>query len=97
MGPIKVAVSATAILGISVLSPRDAFVRDVSRRTGREPTAGLTPLLDLTIAAVEAFGRHGDPRPVQCGCPVQRERRQSARVGSGISGRHAGQDRDAPR
>jgi O-6-methylguanine DNA methyltransferase len=54
-GPIRVATSARAVLAIAVLAPSDLFLADVARRTGRDRVAGSAPLLDRTIAAVEAF------------------------------------------
>ena len=55
-GPVHVAANRTAVLGIAILAPRDAFVTDVARRTGREPGTGTGgPLLGRAVAALEAF------------------------------------------
>jgi methylated-DNA-[protein]-cysteine S-methyltransferase len=48
-------VSARGLAGLAVLSQREAFLADVVRRTGLEPAAGASPLLDRTVAAVEDF------------------------------------------
>jgi methylated-DNA-[protein]-cysteine S-methyltransferase len=55
-GPIHVATSSRAIVGLAVLAPRDAFVADVARRTGLDPTSGAgTALLERAVGALEAF------------------------------------------
>ncbi|MEO5939602.1 MAG: MGMT family protein, partial [Candidatus Limnocylindrales bacterium] len=60
-GPIHVAASRAAVLGLTVLAPRDAFALDVARRTGRELEAnGRGSVLEAAIAAVVAF-LDGDP------------------------------------
>jgi methylated-DNA-[protein]-cysteine S-methyltransferase len=60
-GPIHLAASRDAVVGLAVLSPREPFVADVARRTGREPSpGGRNPLLDRAVAAVVAF-LDGDP------------------------------------
>jgi methylated-DNA-[protein]-cysteine S-methyltransferase len=60
-GPIHVAATRTAVVGIAVLSPRERFIADVIHRTGREPATGTTlPLLDRAVAAIAAF-LEGDP------------------------------------
>ncbi|MEA2519851.1 MAG: methylated-DNA-[protein]-cysteine S-methyltransferase [Chloroflexota bacterium] len=65
-GPIRVAVSPEAVVGIAVLAPVEAFVADVARRTGRTRAAHdgrdirASALLDGAVAAVEAFVA-GDP------------------------------------
>ena len=60
-GPIHVAASRRAVLGLAVLSPRDPFVADVARRTGREEAgSGANPVLERAVAAVLAF-LGGDP------------------------------------
>ena len=60
-GPIHVAASQQAVLGIAVLAPWEAFVTDVVRRTGRDLSAdGRNPLLERAFAAVRAF-LAGDP------------------------------------
>jgi methylated-DNA-[protein]-cysteine S-methyltransferase len=64
-GPIHVAAGGDAVLGIAVLSPRDPFVDDVARRTGRDPArSGAAPLLDRAVEAVEAF-LEGDPSALE--------------------------------
>jgi len=68
-GPIHVAAGARAVLGIAVLSPRELFVADVIRRTGREPArAGGGPLLDRAVAALEAY-LAGEPSALE-GLPL---------------------------
>jgi O-6-methylguanine DNA methyltransferase len=62
-GPIQVAASARGLVGLAVLSPREPFVTDLVRRTGRSPASGAGPLLDEAIAAVGAF-LGGDPQPL---------------------------------
>ncbi|HET7471865.1 MAG TPA: methylated-DNA--[protein]-cysteine S-methyltransferase [Candidatus Limnocylindrales bacterium] len=64
-GPIQVAATADAVVGLSVLSPPDLFASVVARRTGRERTSGAvaSPFLDRAAAAVEAF-LAGDPMPL---------------------------------
>jgi methylated-DNA-[protein]-cysteine S-methyltransferase len=60
-GPIHVAASRRAVLGIAVLAPREPFVTDVARRTGRDLSADRrNPLLERVVAAVRAF-LSGDP------------------------------------
>jgi methylated-DNA-[protein]-cysteine S-methyltransferase len=60
-GPIHVAVSREAVVGLAVLSPREPFVDDVAHRTGLEWMGRTTPaLLDRAVVAVEAF-LDGDP------------------------------------
>jgi len=60
-GPIHLAASRDAVVGLAVLSPPEPFVADVARRTGREPSpGGRNPLLDRAVAAVVAF-LDGDP------------------------------------
>ena len=54
-GPIHVATSPRGVLSISVLTPLEPFLSDAVRRSGLEPVAGSSPLLDRTVAAVEAF------------------------------------------
>jgi methylated-DNA-[protein]-cysteine S-methyltransferase len=59
-GPVHLATAPDAILGIAVLAPREAFVADVVRRTGRAPGRSGGPFLDRAAAALEAF-LGGDP------------------------------------
>ena len=55
-GPIHVAASGRAIIGLAVLAPRDAFVDDVARRTGLNPSGGGGgALLEQAVSALEAF------------------------------------------
>jgi methylated-DNA-[protein]-cysteine S-methyltransferase len=55
-GPIRVAASRRAVVGIAVLAPPEPFVADVARRTGRdEARIGANQLLDRAVAALEAF------------------------------------------
>ena len=64
-GPVHVAASPTAVLGIAVLAPREPFTVDVARRTGRDEAAGAaSPLLDQAVAAVESF-LDGEPGPLE--------------------------------
>jgi O-6-methylguanine DNA methyltransferase len=62
-GPVHVAACAQGLVGLAVLSPREPFVTDLVRRTGRAPAPGSTPLLDQAIAAVGTF-LAGDPEPL---------------------------------
>ncbi len=64
-GPVHVAVGGDSLVGLAVLSPREPFVADVARRTGRDP-AGRSggAALDRAVAAVEAF-LDGDPRSLE--------------------------------
>jgi O-6-methylguanine DNA methyltransferase len=59
-GPVHVAVSGEAVVGLAVLSPREPFVADVARRTGRDPATGGNPVLDRAVSGVVAF-LDGDP------------------------------------
>jgi O-6-methylguanine DNA methyltransferase len=54
-GPIELAASARGLVGLAVLAPRDAFIDDVVRRTGLDPTARPSVGVDRAVAAVEAF------------------------------------------
>jgi methylated-DNA-[protein]-cysteine S-methyltransferase len=54
-GPLRLAVSDRALVGLAVLAPEGAFVADVVRRTRLERVRGGTLLLDRAVAAVEAF------------------------------------------
>ena len=54
-GPIQVAAVSHAVIGIAIVTPREPFVSDVVRRTGRAPAPGTNPTLDRAVAAVEAF------------------------------------------
>ena len=64
-GPIQIAASHDALVGIAVLSPREPFVADVSRRTGRDlSSAAANPLLERAVAAVQAF-LDGDSSPLE--------------------------------
>jgi methylated-DNA-[protein]-cysteine S-methyltransferase len=59
-GPVHVAVSREAVIGLAVLSPREPFVADVARRTGRDLATGGNPVLDRAVSGVVAF-LDGDP------------------------------------
>ena len=64
-GPVHVAASQQAVLGIAVLALREPFVTDVVRRTGREVSAdGRNVLLERAVAAVTAF-LAGDPSQLE--------------------------------
>lgn len=63
-GPIRAAVGGRAIVGIAVLAPPEVFLRETLRRTGGDVVAQGSPLLDRTIAAIEAFV---DGRPDELG------------------------------
>jgi methylated-DNA-[protein]-cysteine S-methyltransferase len=54
-GPIHIAATRRAVVGLAVLSPREPFVDDVARRTGLELTAAPSGVLDQAVAAVIAF------------------------------------------
>lgn len=64
-GPVLVACSPGAVLGIALLSPPEPFVAGVTRRTGAERAPGTSPLLDRAIAAVEAFLLDGRPAELE--------------------------------
>jgi methylated-DNA-[protein]-cysteine S-methyltransferase len=64
-GPVHVAASRQAVLGIAVLASWEPFVTDVARRTGRDLSSdSRNPLLERALAAVTAF-LTGDPFPVE--------------------------------
>jgi methylated-DNA-[protein]-cysteine S-methyltransferase len=68
-GPIHVAASRAALVGLAVLSPREPFVADVARRTGLDVSSGAaSPLLERAVAAVQAF-LAGDPSGLE-GLPL---------------------------
>jgi methylated-DNA-[protein]-cysteine S-methyltransferase len=68
-GPIHVAVTRRAVIGIAVSSPRAPFVSDVIGRTGREPATGSSlELLDRAVDAIAAF-LDGDPARLE-GLPL---------------------------
>jgi O-6-methylguanine DNA methyltransferase len=54
-GPVQIAVSNRGLVALAVLASRDAFVADVVRRTGLEPSRQSNTILDSAVAAVEAF------------------------------------------
>jgi O-6-methylguanine DNA methyltransferase len=54
-GPVLVATTSNAVLGIAVLAPPDAFVADVERRTSRERARSGTRFLDDAADALAAF------------------------------------------
>jgi O-6-methylguanine DNA methyltransferase len=55
-GPIHVAATRQAVVGIAVLSPPEPFISDVARRTGRDLASSVASrVLEGTVAAVEAF------------------------------------------
>ena len=55
-GPVHIAATERAVVGLAVLSPREPFVADVARRTGRDAAPGIDRrFLDQAVAAVEAF------------------------------------------
>lgn len=54
-GPIQIAAADHVVIGIAILTPREPFVTEVGRRTGRIVTARTSALLDRAVAAVEAF------------------------------------------
>lgn len=64
-GPIHVAATRQAVVGIAVLSPREPFVTDVARRTGRDlSTSVASPVLEGAVAAVQAF-LDGEPSGIE--------------------------------
>jgi methylated-DNA-[protein]-cysteine S-methyltransferase len=68
-GPIHVAATRWAVVGISVSSPREPFVSDVVGRTGRELISGTSlALLDQAVDAIAAF-LDGEPAPLE-GLPI---------------------------
>jgi len=55
-GPIQVAATPSAVIGLAVLSPPQPFIDDVQQRTGRaRGRAAGNALLETAVAAVEAF------------------------------------------
>ncbi len=54
-GPIQVAATEHAVVGIAVLSPPEPFAAEVARDTGRSVVGGSHEMLDRAVAAVEAF------------------------------------------
>ena len=63
-GPIHVAASRRAIVGLAVLSPREPFVQDVARRTGGalvRRSGGA--MLERAVAALVAY-LDGEPAPL---------------------------------
>lgn len=71
-GPLRIAASNRALVGLAVLAPEDAFAAEVVRRTGL-PIGARTPFLDRAVAAVEAFL---DRRPAELeALPVELGRR----------------------
>lgn len=67
-GPVHVAATAGAVVGLAVLAPRDLFVADVTRRTGWAEAARADRRTDETAdraaTAVEAF-LAGDPSELE--------------------------------
>jgi methylated-DNA-[protein]-cysteine S-methyltransferase len=64
-GPVHVAATRHAVVGLAVLAPREPFVMDVVRRTGRDPASGASfPLIDRAVAALVAF-LEGDPSQLE--------------------------------
>ena len=55
-GPIHVAASGRAVVGIALLSPREPFVADVVRRTGLALSpGGHSAMIERAVGALEAF------------------------------------------
>jgi methylated-DNA-[protein]-cysteine S-methyltransferase len=54
-GPILIAATADALLGLAVLAPPDAFAADVERRSRRSRSDRPSPFAGRAAAAVEAF------------------------------------------
>jgi O-6-methylguanine DNA methyltransferase len=67
-GPIHVAATAVALIGLSVLAPPDHIAADVARRSGRSRADRPSPFVDRAAAAVESF-LAGDPGPL-AGLPL---------------------------
>ncbi len=67
-GPVQVAASADALLGLAVLAPPDLFAADVERRTRRSRAERPSPFAERAAAAVDAF-LGGDPAPL-AGLPL---------------------------
>ena len=68
-GPIHVAASGRAVVGIAVLSPREPFLADVVRRTGLAPSSGgSNAMIERAVGALETF-LDGDPSLVE-GLPL---------------------------
>jgi methylated-DNA-[protein]-cysteine S-methyltransferase len=64
-GPIHVATTSRAVVGLAVLAPREPFVGDVTRRTGRDldPRSGGDQL-ERAVEAIAAF-LDGDPQALR--------------------------------
>ena len=54
-GPLHVAASDRAVVGLEVLSPTEAFRSRIARRTGRDVEPGAGPVLDAVVAELEAY------------------------------------------
>jgi len=54
-GPIHIATTSRGVLAIAILSPPEPFLADARRRSGLEPQAGSSRLLDRAVASIEAF------------------------------------------
>lgn len=54
-GPIHVAASERAVVGLEVASPGDAFRERLARRTRRDVEPGGGPVLDAVVAELEAY------------------------------------------
>jgi methylated-DNA-[protein]-cysteine S-methyltransferase len=64
-GSIHIAASPDQVVGIAILSPREPFVADVARRTGRDLSMdAANPVLERAVAAVRAF-LAGDPSAIE--------------------------------
>ena len=54
-GPIRIAATDDAVVGIAVLAPDESFLADIERRTGRDRARGSSDVLDRAVAAVTRF------------------------------------------
>lgn len=54
-GPVQIAATSDAIVGLAVLAPPDLFAADVERRTGRARTRRQVPFASAAAEAAAAF------------------------------------------
>lgn len=62
-GPIQVATTVGALIGLAVLAPGEGFAADLVRRTGRQ-AGHANAMLDRAVGAVEAF-LAGESQPLE--------------------------------
>jgi O-6-methylguanine DNA methyltransferase len=54
-GPVRVAVTDDAVIGLAILAPDGEFAADVARTSGRDLVRGTSRMLDRAVDAVAAF------------------------------------------